>query len=177
GSLYDRTGDVEKGLAKMEQLLFVNPKNFDALNYLGYTWTVLGKNMDRAEDYLKQALDQRPDNAFVLDSYGWHLYVKGEVKRAIPFLEKAAGIKQDEAIIFEHLGDAYAKANLQERALTAYVRAARLTTDTKASQVVAEKIENMRTTLAQGGRLASPTSQNGSQSRRPASTSGAKLEE
>lgn len=48
GSLYDRSGDVDKGIAQMEILLKTNSENVDALNYLGYTWSVKGIRLNDA---------------------------------------------------------------------------------------------------------------------------------
>jgi tetratricopeptide (TPR) repeat protein len=153
GSLYDRVGDTEKGLAKMEQLLFVNPKNVDALNYLGYTWTVLGRKMDQAEEYLKTAMKLRPNNAFITDSWGWHLFVRGKFAEAIKVLEKAVAIRGDEATILEHLGDAYARTNLQEKAFATYEKAVSVSKETKERAKIAAKLENVRAVLVQNGRI------------------------
>ena len=168
-NLYDRVGQVDKGIAKMEQLLFLNPKNPDALNYLGYTWTTLGKNLDQAELLLKRALEIAPKNAFVLDSWGFHLYTRGKVAKAIPYMEKAVQIKGDESIMFEHLADAYARLNLPEKALATYLRASSVAKEDAAKQSVAKKIDSIRAQLAQTGK-----SQNG---RRPASISVNKVGE
>jgi tetratricopeptide (TPR) repeat protein len=170
-NLYDRVGEVDKGIAKMEQLLFVNPQNADALNYLGYTWTTLGKNLDQAEALLKKALEINPKNPFVLDSWGWHLVVRGKTAKAIPFLERAVQMKGDEYIMIEHLGDAYAKLNLQEKALATYIQAATIAKEDGARLSVSKKIDSMRALLAQTGK--SPKQQ----SRRPASVSETKIVE
>lgn len=153
GSLYDRVGDTEKGLAKMEQLLFVNPKNVDALNYLGYTWTVLGRKLDEAGEYLETAMKLRPNNAFITDSWGWHLFVRGKFQEAIKTLEKAVALKGDEATILEHLGDAYARANLQEKAFAVYEKAFEVSKETKEKDKIAGKLENARAVLVQNGRI------------------------
>lgn len=70
------------------------------------------------EKLLRRALALKPDNAFIQDSWGWHLFVRGKVKESIVELEKAVRISRlkGEAII-EHLGDAYARYNLREKAL------------------------------------------------------------
>lgn len=168
GSLYDRTGEVDKGIAKMEQLLFLNPMNADALNYLGYTYSSQGKNLDKAELLLKKALEINPKNAFILDSWGFHLMVRGKTAKAIPFFEKAIQLKGDESVMLEHLGDAYAKLNLTEKALSTYLKASSIAKEDSTKQSVAKKIDSIRVLLAQTGK---------SQSRRPASVSVNKIKE
>jgi len=169
GSLYDRQGDTKRGLAKMEQLLFVNPKNVDALNYIGYTWTIQSVKLDQAEDYLRQAMQLRPNNAFITDSWGWHLFTRGRVSESIVQLERAVSLKADEATILEHLGDAYARANLQEKALATYEKAAKYAEDSKMKEVIAQKMESVKTILVQSGRLPAPRES----ARSPASVPGA----
>jgi tetratricopeptide (TPR) repeat protein len=166
GSLYDRVGDTEKGLAKMEQLLFVNPKNVDAMNYLGYTWTILGTKMDQAESYLKTAMKLRPNNAFITDSWGWHLFVRGKYSEAIKVLEKAVALRGDEATILEHLGDAYVRANLSEKAFATYEKAVKVAKESKEKEKVAAKLANIRAVLVQNGRIKGDRTA----SRSPAST-------
>jgi tetratricopeptide (TPR) repeat protein len=172
GSLYDRQGSVDHAVGKMKQLLFVNPKNVDALNYLGYTWTVQGKNMEQAGDYLKQAMKLRPNNAYITDSWGWYLFTTGKTRDAVVTLEKAVQIKGDEATILEHLGDAYSRANLQEKALITYQKAANLSEDAASKEKVVAKIESIRSVLVKNGRVTSGTET----ARRPASMAAPTLE-
>lgn len=165
GSMYDKMGETTKSIAKMEQLVFLNPKNPDALNYLGYTWSVARVNLDQAEKYLKLALSIKPNNPYILDSWGWHLFLSGKTKDSIKILEKAASLKSDEPAILEHLGDAYMKANLQEKALLAYQKASSYLEDEQQKQKVALKIDGLRSILVQNGRIKTPN-----QTRAPASS-------
>ena len=157
GSLYDRVGLTEKSIAKMEQIIFLNPKHADALNYLGYTWSIQGKNLEQAEKYLQIAMSVKPNNPFILDSWGWHLYLNGKVKESIKVLERAVSLKSDEFTIVSHLADAYMKANLQEKAMATYQKAVNLTEDSKEKAQVLAKIEGLRSILVQNGRIKSKT--------------------
>jgi hypothetical protein len=62
-------------------------------------------------------------------------------------------LKPNEATILEHLGDAYLKSNLREKALLQYSEAAKFADD----ETFKKKIESKRTTLeneiAQGGQM------------------------
>src|SRR5690606_29945886 len=116
----DKHGEVDKGLAQMEEIILRNPNNSDALNYLGYTWTVQGVKLDEAERLLKRALSLSPENGYIVDSWGWHLLVRGRVDEAIVQLERAASLRPNEPTILEHLADAYLRSNLREKALAKY---------------------------------------------------------
>lgn len=143
GSLHDRVGETDQGLARMEAILKVNPDNVDALNYIGYTWTTRGVRLDDAEKLLRRAIRLKPGNAFVQDSWGWHLFVRGRTKEAIVELEKAVKLKPDEATILEHLGDAYVKHNLRERAREQYQEAAQFADDADTKRKLEQKIQTL----------------------------------
>lgn len=147
GSLYDRIGQTTKSISEMEAILKINPDNADALNYIGYTWTLQGIRLDDAERLILQALKLRPKNGYILDSWGYYLFVRGRTGEAIIELEKAASVAPNEPTILEHLGDAYARNNLQEKALHQYIEAARFATG-ELKQKIEEKIENVKIQIA-----------------------------
>lgn len=144
GGLYDRLGEVDKSLRQMELILSFNPKNVEALNYLGYTWTQKGIRLNDAEKVLRQALGLNPKNGYIQDSWGWYLLTRGRVKEAIVELEKAAKMKPNEPTILEHLGDAYLRSNLREKALTQYMDAAKYADVQEIKKKVQTKVENLR---------------------------------
>lgn len=148
GSLYDRSGNIEKGLEQMEAIIRVNPENVDALNYIGYTWTLKGIRLNDAEKLLKRAIGLRPDNGYIQDSWGWHLFVRGRTHEAIVELEKAAKLKPDESTILEHLADAYVRSNLREKALTRYRDAIRHAEDDESRRKIEAKLQTLSRELA-----------------------------
>lgn len=143
GSLYDRLGEADKGLEQMEGILKVNPNNVDALNYIGYTWTIKGVRLNDAEKLIKKALTLKPNNGYIQDSWGWHLFIRGRIKESVIELEKAVSMKPNEATILDHLGDAYLRSNLPEKALLQYTAAAQHA-DEGLKKKIMDKVENMR---------------------------------
>jgi tetratricopeptide (TPR) repeat protein len=67
-------------------------------------------------------------------------FKKGEYKKAVKHLEKAVEYAPDDAIIREHLGDAYLKTDLKNRALEMYEGA--LTLDPEKDELK-KKIESL----------------------------------
>jgi Tfp pilus assembly protein PilF len=110
------------------------------------------------------AMKLKPNNAYITDSWGWHLFVRGRYPEAIKALEKAVSIRGDEATILEHLGDAYARANLQEKALYTYEKAVAVSKDAKEREKIAAKVDGVKAVLAQNGRY----KEDRTASRRPA---------
>jgi tetratricopeptide (TPR) repeat protein len=152
GSLYDRQGDQDRGLAQMEAILNVNPDNTDALNYIGYTWTQKGVRLNDAEKLLRKALALRPDNGYIQDSWGYYLFVRGRVNEAVVELEKAVALKPNESTILEHLGDAYLRSNLREKALRRYTDAVKFADDDTFKQKLEKKRDVLNQEIVQGGK-------------------------
>lgn len=144
GALYDKGNRQDDALKVMAKILEVSPDNANALNYVGYTLAVRGEDLDSAESMVRRALKLRPDDAYIQDSLGFVLLRKGRKKEALVALEKAYRMKPQEAVIAEHLGDAYTQANLRGKALQKYVEASKLYSDPTERSKVERKIDDMR---------------------------------
>ena len=77
------------------------------LNYLGYSWLKQGRNTEQAFGMIVDAYNQAPNDGHISDSLGWAFYQLGMYDQAIAYLEKAAEIEPANAVISDHLGDAY----------------------------------------------------------------------
>ncbi len=121
-ALLDRQGKTDDALVQMLKLLDHSPDHADALNYVAYTWTIQGVRLKDAEEMLKRALRMKPNNPFILDSFGWNQFVLGNNQNALIYLEKAVGLKGDEETILQHLAEAYSKNQMPERAKETQVR-------------------------------------------------------
>jgi len=161
GFTLDRLGDKKQALRKMEHLLTVNPENANALNFVGYTLVEDDSRQEEAKVYLERALKLKPDDAFILDSYGWLLYRTGDRQTAMKKLEKAFATKPEEGVIAEHLADVYVALNLPLKAVQVYEQALRSGgSDREFLARVQTKLANVREVLAKtGGELVSPPRQ------------------
>ncbi|MBU4261904.1 MAG: tetratricopeptide repeat protein [Proteobacteria bacterium] len=129
GLYLDRLGKPDEAVAKMEQVLAMTPEDAYALNYVGYTWADRGINLEKALEYIKRAVDLKPDDGFVRDSLGWVFFKMARYGEAVKELEAAAGMQPDDPTIQEHLGDAYQKDGQMQKAVEAYGKAVSLYTD------------------------------------------------
>jgi len=103
-------------------VLKLDPKNAHALNALGYT---LADRTDRHQEALvliKQALELRPNDPFILDSMGWVHYRLGNSSDAVRFLRRALEIRTD-AEISAHLGEVLWTSGKQRQATRVWERA------------------------------------------------------
>ena len=105
--VFDRVGQIDSAVAVLEELVSKYPNNGSVLNYLGYLLADKNLRLEYARDLIKRALDLEPKNSAFLDSYGWVFYRLKDYDKAVKYLKLAAETARD-AVIFEHLGDAYA---------------------------------------------------------------------
>jgi tetratricopeptide (TPR) repeat protein len=140
GSMYDRVGDTNQSIAEMKKVLDQDRDNVQALNFLAYTYAENGKDLDAAESLSRRALELQPADGYILDTVGWVLFKRGKMEESIRFLERAYHAKADEAVIAEHLGDAYLRFELWQKALRMYRKAAELETDLDKSARIQAKV-------------------------------------
>jgi len=123
GVVYDKWDRKEDSIASMRTVLALEPENAGALNYLGYTFADLGRNLDEAERLVQEAMKHKPNDGYITDSLGWVYYKQGQYDKAVHFLLEAVRLVPDDPVILEHLGDAYLKLNDRPNALKYYRRA------------------------------------------------------
>ena len=123
GMYLERHGRLDEAMAQMEKVLVVKPNDPLALNYIGYSWADRGINLPQALDYIQQAVTQRPDDGFILDSLGWVYFRMGELQQAVEALERAIALEPDDPTIHEHLGDVYLAFHKSQLALDNYRKA------------------------------------------------------
>jgi tetratricopeptide (TPR) repeat protein len=107
GIAFERTGQWTRAEADFNHALELSPDQPSVLNYLGYAWADMGRNLDRARDMIQRAAARRPNDGAITDSLGWVNFRQGNVNEATKLLERAVGLEPEDPTITEHLGDAY----------------------------------------------------------------------
>lgn len=100
----ERLGQVDILERDLRSILDQDPKHAQALNALGYTLADRTDRYQEAYGYIKQALELRPDDYYILDSMGWVLYRLGRLPEALEYLQRAAAKSQDPEVA-AHLGE------------------------------------------------------------------------
>ncbi len=149
GAAADQAGLYDKAADLFRKSIALDPaKAAEAYNYLAYMWAEHDMHLDEAEEMIKKALDLDPDNGAFLDSRGWIHFRKGKYQDALADLLRAAQtLTRDDPVVFEHIGDTYAKLNRIPQALEFWQKSVALSPDNKA---LSEKIENTKTKLSKG---------------------------
>lgn len=107
GVAYEQSDQWEKAEKSFQKALDLSPGQPDVSNYLGYSWLMKGKETEKARAMIETAVAARPDDAHVLDSMGWMLFLTGEYAQAIDYLEQAIEAMPYDATVNDHLGDLY----------------------------------------------------------------------
>ncbi|MGZ8191384.1 MAG: tetratricopeptide repeat protein [Methylococcaceae bacterium] len=100
----ERLGKPDILEADLKKILAKHPDNAEALNALGYTLVDNPRRYAEAEKYLQQALRLQPDEAVIMDSYGWLQFKLGNTLKALDYLQRAYA-KQKENEIAAHLAE------------------------------------------------------------------------
>ena len=58
---------------------------------------------------IRRAVEQRPDDGYIVDSLGWAYFRTSNYDDAVKNLERAVELKPEDPTINDHLGDAYWK--------------------------------------------------------------------
>lgn len=107
GICYEREGEWSKAEADLRQALALSNEHPLVLNYLGYSWIEQGIHLDEAVSMIERAVQQRPNDGFIVDSLGWARFRLGDYEQAVEYLERAVELEPGDPTINEHLGDAY----------------------------------------------------------------------
>jgi tetratricopeptide (TPR) repeat protein len=107
GICHERSKQWAKAEADLMKALELFPDQPHVLNYLGYSWIDQGIKLDEGMEMIKKAVQQRPDDGYIVDSLGWAYYRLGNYEEATKQLERAIELKPEDPTINDHLGDAY----------------------------------------------------------------------
>jgi tetratricopeptide (TPR) repeat protein len=144
GALYDKMGEFDKMVAEMKEVLRLNPNHADALNYLGYSYSERGLQLEEALKLIQKAMELKPNMGYITDSLGWVYYKLGDYKRAVTELEKANQLTPDDSAITEHLADSYVKLSRVEKAIEFYEKALKLDPKSDQKERLQKKIQELK---------------------------------
>lgn len=124
------------------QALELRPGEPLVLNYLGYSWVVQGQHLEKAQRMIEQAVEQRPDDGYIVDSLGWVLYQVGKFDGAVKYLERAVGLRPEDPVINDHLGDVYWQVGRRLEARFQWRRVLSLSPEAELQQEIENKLKH-----------------------------------
>jgi tetratricopeptide (TPR) repeat protein len=99
------------------------PDNPELMNELAYFWADQGTHLPEALELSRRAAALEPDNGPILDTWGWVYFQMGQAKDALPYLQRAAFMTNNDPVVLQHVGDAYLKLGLRREAIATWSRA------------------------------------------------------
>ncbi len=101
--MWERRDDIPRAEADLRRILISEPENIAALNALGYTLADRTNRYTEALELIDRARLAEPDNAAIIDSYGWVLHRLGRNEDALVALRRAFAMFKD-AEVASHIG-------------------------------------------------------------------------
>lgn len=147
--LYARSlfSERRKNVALMEQdlrtILGNDPDNATALNALGYSLAVLTDRLEEASSLVRKALQLRPDDPAIQDSYGWIAYRQGNLSLAENYLQQAYEQSKDHEIA-AHLGEVLWRLSRRQQALGVWREGLNLT---PGSPIILETLQRLNVSV------------------------------
>ena len=127
-----RTEGLNVALAMLER----DPHDPVVLNFVGYVWADQGQHLDEAQAMIEEALRQKPEDGYILDSLAWVLYRRQRSQEAFGYLHRALEYNSDDPTINEHMGDILKSLGRNEEALDYYLKASVLGDDTNSGLMI-----------------------------------------
>lgn len=144
--------ELKKVSIAEQDFLFIiaaEPENANALNALGYTLADQTERFEEAKKYIAKALQLRPNDAHILDSWGWLSYRLSDFETAIEYLNRAYE-SSPEVEIAAHLGEVLWESGDQAAAMEVWQKAFENEND---NLVLNETLERYAVTLSENDNL------------------------
>lgn len=135
---YERNDDIPRAEADFRRILVAEPDSVAALNALGYTLADRTTRYQEALELINRARAAAPDNAAIIDSYGWVLYRLGRLDEALVELRRAFSLQKD-AEIGAHLAEVLWVLGRRDEARRYFDEAREIDPDNRALQRALEK--------------------------------------
>ena len=142
GTTLERAHDWPRAEQDLLHALDLAPDQPFVLNYLGYSWAEMGRNLPRARQMIERAAALRPNDGAILDSLGWIQLRQGDISGAVKQLEHAAELEAADPTINGHLGDAYWAAGRKLEAQFQWRRALTLNPESEDVAKLEQKLRN-----------------------------------
>ncbi|MDH3668124.1 MAG: tetratricopeptide repeat protein [Paracoccaceae bacterium] len=106
GIALERSKQWDRAEADFMKALELEPDQPLVLNYLGYSWVEMRRNLAEAQAMIEKAVEKRPEDGYIVDSLGWVLFRVGKFDGAAKHLERAVELRPVDPVINDHFGDA-----------------------------------------------------------------------
>ena len=123
GAMYYGAGDYDGAMNAYEKLLEIEQNSVTALNFIAYTLADENRDLERALEYARRAVELEEDNPLLRDTLGWTHFRLGNMEEARRELDLSVELGGDNPVILEHLGDVLLELGLVNEAVDVWTDA------------------------------------------------------
>ncbi len=123
GAMYYSAGDFDRAIDAYEKLLEIDEDSVTALNFIAYTLADENRDLGRALEYARRAVELEEDNPLLRDTLGWTHFRLGNMEEARRELDLSVELGGDNPVILEHLGDVLLALVLVDEAVAVWTKA------------------------------------------------------
>jgi tetratricopeptide (TPR) repeat protein len=123
GIVWERAKEWDRAEPDFRKALVLNPDQPQVLNYLGYSLLDMNRNLAEALAMVERAVEQRPEDGYIIDSLAWGLFLLGRYDEALIHMERASVLMPVDPVVTDHLGDVYWAVGRQREAMFQWRRA------------------------------------------------------
>lgn len=135
---WERRDRIDRAEADLRKILVTDPENIAALNALGYVLADRTTRYQEALELIDRARAAEPDEAAIIDSYGWVLYRLGRNAEALVELRRAFTLQKD-AEIAAHIAEVLWFTGKREEARKFFEESRKLDAGNRSLQRALEK--------------------------------------
>jgi tetratricopeptide (TPR) repeat protein len=136
--MWERRDDIPRAEADLRRILAIDADDVNTLNALGYTLADRTDRYQEALELISRAIAAEPDNAAIIDSYGWVLYRLGRNEEALVELRRAF-TKQKDAEIGAHVAEVLWVLGRKDEAMKYFEEARRIDPESRSLQRALEQ--------------------------------------
>jgi tetratricopeptide (TPR) repeat protein len=158
GAMFERQKNFDAAEQQFRKVISADPKNAEAMNYLGYMFADRNVRLDEAYQLITKALDIDPGNGAFLDSLGWVHFRQNKLDLAAEDLRKALDTEGvgDDPTVHDHLAEVYFRQGKVKEAVQQWETAvagfkAALPSDQDPEELakVSKKLENAKVKISE----------------------------
>ncbi len=142
-SLYDKVEDYQNSQKLIFKILKDDPQNAHAWNFLGYSLIERNVDMDKAFEYISNAVEIAPEDGFIRDSLGWYYFKVGKIDKALDELLAAIKAEPTDVSIQKHLAIIYSEKRDFKTAKKHIVEAIRYSREESEKQELNKLFQNI----------------------------------
>jgi tetratricopeptide (TPR) repeat protein len=135
----ERLDDLKMAEADLQRIIGEDPKNYHALNALGYTLADRTDRLPEALQYIEKAMALAPNEPAIVDSMGWVQYRLGNLDAAAEHLKHAYALSHGDAEVAAHYGTVLWEQGKRKQARALWEKARRADPDDHALQKTLQK--------------------------------------